>query len=366
MKRLIGAVVAVTLLGALFVTSFLGAFRQPEPHDVPIAVVGQDQVVARLEQQVAAQAPGAFDLIGYPDAAAARQALLDREVDAVLAPQERTLTVASAAGRTGAAIITAAFQAAIPGLTVQDAVPLPPGDPGGVAGMFYLMGLLIPGIVLAVLVTRSGARPAARLGALLGGALVIGTANALLADVVFGALPDRLAALAALSAGIVAALGLVVAGLARTVGLPGVPVATLLFFPDRAAGERRPHRPPVHPGVVRGGRPGAAARPRRRGAAQHRVLRRRRARPAARGARRLGPARAGAPPDPGTAPARAAGARPRGRLSAPPGSGTARGGPPGRAGPVPGRRGHAHRPGALLSAAAKNHPIRRDHRNRPM
>ncbi|ADG88960.1 hypothetical protein [Thermobispora bispora] len=231
MKRLIGAVVAVTLLGALFVTSFLGAFRQPEPHDVPIAVVGPDQVVARLEQQVAAQAPGAFDLIGYPDAAAARQALLDREVDAVLAPQERTLTVASAAGRTGAAIITAAFQAAIPGLTVQDAVPLPPGDPGGVAGMFYLMGLLIPGIVLAVLVTRSGARPAARLGALLGGALVIGTANALLADVVFGALPDRLAALAALSAGIVAALGLVVAGLARTVGLPGVPVATLLFFP---------------------------------------------------------------------------------------------------------------------------------------
>src|SRR5690606_40162647 len=79
MKRLIGAVVAVTLLGALFVTSFLGAFRQPEPHDVPIAVVGPDQVVARLEQQVAAQAPGAFDLIGYPDAAAARQALLDRK-----------------------------------------------------------------------------------------------------------------------------------------------------------------------------------------------------------------------------------------------------------------------------------------------
>src|SRR5262245_42376897 len=112
MRKLIGAVAAVTLLGLVFVASFLGALHQPEPHDVPIAVVGPAQVAGQLDQAVTERAPGAFDLRAYSSEEAARQALLDRDVDGVLVPESGKLIVASAAGRTGSTVITQVFQGA--------------------------------------------------------------------------------------------------------------------------------------------------------------------------------------------------------------------------------------------------------------
>ncbi|RSN01979.1 hypothetical protein DMB42_38165 [Nonomuraea sp. WAC 01424] len=237
MGRIIGLVVGVALLGMLFAGSFLGAFHAPEPHGVPVAVVAPAEQVRQLQNGVDRRRAGAFALSGYATAGEARAALLDRQVDAVLVPQEGTLVVASAGGRTGATVITAAFQGAAQAqgrtLRVEDAVPLPPGDAGGIAGMFYVLSVVLPGIALPVLLTRAapGLGAAGRIGVLAAGSLVAGTANAWLADVVFGALPGSFGPLVAVSAGISLAVGLVVAGLVKVIGTPGVGVAALLFIP---------------------------------------------------------------------------------------------------------------------------------------
>lgn len=237
MGKIIGLVVGVALLGMLFAGSFLGAFHAPEPHGVPVAVVASAEQVTQLQSGIDGRKEGAFSLGAYPSEQAARAALLDREVDAVLVPQEGRLVVASAGGRTGASVITAAFQAAAQAqgrtLRVEDAVPLPPGDSGGISGMFYVLSLILPGIALAVLLGRvaPGLGLAARAGVLLAGSLVAGTSIAWLADVVFGALPGRFGALVAVSSGIALAVGLVVSGLVKLIGMPGVGVAALLFVP---------------------------------------------------------------------------------------------------------------------------------------
>ncbi|GAA4588974.1 DUF3533 domain-containing protein [Planotetraspora phitsanulokensis] len=237
MRKLIAIVGAVTVLGMVFAASFLGALHQPEPHDVPIAVVGPSQAAAGIDAVLDAKAPGAFTLTPYADEGSARNALADREVDAVLIPDAGRLVVASAGGRTGSTVITQVFQAAAQAqgrpLAVEDAIPLPPGDAGGISGMFYVLALVIPGIAVAVLTFRvaPGLGLAGRLGLLAVAALVVGTANAWLSDVVFGALPGRFAGLVAVSAGVTLAIGLVSSGLMRIAGAPGVGLAALLFIP---------------------------------------------------------------------------------------------------------------------------------------
>ncbi|MGP3920055.1 hypothetical protein [Nonomuraea sp. 10N515B] len=237
MGKIIGLVVGVTLLGMLFAGSFLGAFHQPEPHGVPVAVVAPGEQVAQLQAGIDQRKEGAFALSEYTTADVARAALLDREVDAVLVPQEGKLIVASAGGRTGATIITSAFQAAAQAqgrpLQVEDAAPLPPGDSGGISGMFYVLALVLPGIALAVLMFQvaPGLGLGGRLGVLAAGSLVAGAGNAWLADAVFGALPGRFGWLVLVSWGISLAIGLVVAGLRKLLGVPGVGVAALLFIP---------------------------------------------------------------------------------------------------------------------------------------
>ncbi|GAB1824447.1 hypothetical protein [Herbidospora sp. RD11066] len=222
MKRLIPAVVLATLIGMFVVGSFVGALHSPEPHDVPVAVVGPPQAVGPMAEKL----QGKFELTAYADEAAAREALANREVDAVVLPQAQKLVVASAASRSASTIITSVFTAAAP-LTVEDAHPLPPGDQGGIAGMFFVIGLVIPGIAIGVAAARE--KPLVGLGGVALAGVTVGLANAWLGDVVFGALPGAFLALAGVSAAIVITLGLVVSGLVRIIGTAGAGLAGLLF-----------------------------------------------------------------------------------------------------------------------------------------
>lgn len=149
LRKAAGMLLAVALLTALFAGSFIGAMHKPDPHDVPIAVVGPDQTVGQIQTALDAKAEGAFDLTAYPTEDEARDALADREVDAVLipAPGGSTLLTAGAAGLAGASIITKVFTGAAQAqgttLTVTDVYPLSAEDPSGSAMFFYLMSVLI-------------------------------------------------------------------------------------------------------------------------------------------------------------------------------------------------------------------------------
>ncbi|GAA0438396.1 membrane protein [Acrocarpospora corrugata] len=233
MRKLLPAVVLVTLIGLAFAASFVGALHQPEPHGVPVGVVAPAQVAAQIDAGLAAKKPGAFEITAYADEATARTALGDREIEAVALPQQAKLIVASAGGRTASTVATQVFtglaQAQGQQLTVEDAHPLPPGDSGGIAGMFYVLALVIPGIAIAVLAGHAGVGTGQKIAAIALASVTVALANAWLADAVFGALPGAYLALAAVSAAVTFTLGLVVAGLVRLLGTPGVGLAALLF-----------------------------------------------------------------------------------------------------------------------------------------
>jgi len=105
--RSVALVLGVLLLQLAFVLSYVGAFHQPKPRDIPLAVVAPAAAPAGTAEQAAERLDG---LEGTPlDARAvgtesdARRLLADREVDGVLlmgTATEDTLLVAGAgAGR---------------------------------------------------------------------------------------------------------------------------------------------------------------------------------------------------------------------------------------------------------------------------
>ena len=88
------------VFAALLVTLVLSAFHQPQPHELPVGVVGPARVARHLQAALDAHAPGAFDLRSYPGVAGARTAITHRVVDAavIVGPGGLRLLTADADG----------------------------------------------------------------------------------------------------------------------------------------------------------------------------------------------------------------------------------------------------------------------------
>src|SRR5690242_10570095 len=95
--------VGVLALQLAFVTSYIGAFHQPKPSEIPIAVAAPARQVAEQSAQQLADLPGKpLDPHAVQDEAAATAEVKDRDVDGALVidpagPADRLL-VASGAG----------------------------------------------------------------------------------------------------------------------------------------------------------------------------------------------------------------------------------------------------------------------------
>lgn len=144
----VGLVVLFTLIALI---GF--ALRSPQPHGIPVGVVGPPAAVAQLSAGFAAKAPGALQLTPYATEAAARAAVDGRSVDAalVLGPGSARLIVAGAAGPAISGAITeivgAAFQAQGTAVAVETVHPFPAGDPQGLILFFTILALLIASVV---------------------------------------------------------------------------------------------------------------------------------------------------------------------------------------------------------------------------
>ena len=167
-----GRVVTLKMLGdilwfpLLFLTGFLVFYFVPfhttAPHALPVAVVG-GQATAQLQEQFDRSRPGAFELQTVHDAAAGRDRVLDRSVDAALeaGPDGTTLYVAGANGRSLTPVLQQTFEpvarAAGGQLRVVDVAPLRAGDTSG-ASFFYLALLfnLVPYILVMFLIQHPG------------------------------------------------------------------------------------------------------------------------------------------------------------------------------------------------------------------
>jgi hypothetical protein len=240
-------VLGVLVLQLGFIASYLGAFHNPQPRDIPIAVAAPagaptgsaDQAVARLNQ-----------LPGHPvkaraasDATAALGLLNDRTVYGVvlLGPgNSDRLQVASAAG----ASVSTALGTIIGGVdrsqgrtvVITDVIPAGRGDARGLSAFYVVVGWMVGGyLVAAIFGIAKGSRPTSRnrglirLAALALYAVVSGFGGALIAETILSALSGHFQALWWLGALLVFAVGAVTMALQVLLDIVGIGLAILIF-----------------------------------------------------------------------------------------------------------------------------------------
>ncbi|MEV1290582.1 hypothetical protein [Micromonospora sp. NPDC049679] len=240
-------VLGVLLLQLGFIASYLGAFHDPAPRRIPVAVVAPSGAHAGAATQIVAELN---QLDGRPLAArlaadepAARRLIERRTVYGalVLGPARSDhLLVAGAAGASAAQALTAILgqvdQVRRRTLTVEDVRPAAAGDARGLSGFYLVVGWVVGGyLVAAILGIGGGARPAnrhravLRLAVLAAYAVASGIGGALIAETLLAALSGHFLSLWALGALLVFAVGAFTMAAQVLLGTIGIGVAILLF-----------------------------------------------------------------------------------------------------------------------------------------
>ncbi|MEU8622361.1 DUF3533 domain-containing protein [Streptomyces sp. NPDC048623] len=237
-------VVGVFALQLLFIASYVGALHNPKPTDVPFGVVAPQQVstvlMGRLEQL-----PGdPLDPRTVADADAARDQIMNRDIDGALIvdPRGRTDTLLVASG--GGTVLSAALEKMFTQVeaanrrTIRtvDVAPASPQDFDGLSAFYLVVGWCVGGyICAAILAISTGARPAnphravIRLGTLALYAALGGLGGAIIVGPILGALPGSVAALWGLGTLVVFAVGAATLALQSVFGIVGIGLAILLI-----------------------------------------------------------------------------------------------------------------------------------------
>jgi hypothetical protein len=237
-------VIAVLLIQLGFVLSYVGAFHNPTPHGVPIAVVAPAPVSGRLVGELNAIGGHPLHATGVADQATGRTLLRQGSTSGVLIVnpigKTDTLLVASSGGAATATavedVIAQAEATQHRSATITDAVPAQPGDARGLTDFYLVVGWLVGGyLVAALLGIATRARPATtrraiiRLIALVPYAILSGLGGAIIVGPVLGALTGHLLATAALGALIVYCAATVTMAFQVLLGTIGVGLTLILF-----------------------------------------------------------------------------------------------------------------------------------------
>jgi len=206
---------------AVVLTSFAWPAARLDPRDLPVGVAGPSGDVEQIERRLAA-AEGSFDVHRYPDQAAARRAIEERDVYGAFVATgagPRVLT-ATAAGPTVAALLEQAAGGgrSEPAVQVEDVLPASENDPRGAALPASVLPLVLAGILTGVAATLLA--PVKRLraalvvaGSALAGLVATGIVQGWLGVVEgdwaanWGALSLTVLAIASVVAGLAALLG---------------------------------------------------------------------------------------------------------------------------------------------------------------
>ncbi|MFD8979328.1 DUF3533 domain-containing protein [Streptomyces sp. NPDC059564] len=263
-KDAVTARAALLVLGVLalqlaFITSYIGAFHHPEPHEIPLAVASPVEQVARQSAQRLDGLPGRpLDPRAVENEVAAVTLVQNREVDgALVIDPEGTTDRLLVAGGAGASlsqaleeVVGAVEKAQGRTVRVVDVAPAAQGDARGLSSFYLVVGWCVGGyLCAAILAISAGARPAnihravIRLGALLLYSLAAGLLGAVIAGPVLDALPGSLVALWGLGTLVVFAVGaitLAFQGLAGVVGI-GLAILLVVVFGNPSAGGAYPY-----------------------------------------------------------------------------------------------------------------------------
>ncbi|HEX4734793.1 MAG TPA: ABC transporter permease [Thermoleophilaceae bacterium] len=256
--------VALVLLPALvlmlaFAISYVGAFHEPTPHNVPLAVVGPPALATRLDQL-----PGdPLDARGSPSRADALSQIDDRKVYGAYEAAANRLFVASAANRATAVALERTFDRIAaaqrrPAVRVTDVKPLPLKDPNGTAAFYAVIAWVFGGYIGATLIGLIGTprsdsrrRAAARTGALAAFGVVAGILSVIMLRAFFGVFAGHVVALCAVGALTIFASGAATAGIQAAAGPAGTGLVILLFVILGNAASGGPFARPLLPGLWR-------------------------------------------------------------------------------------------------------------------
>jgi hypothetical protein len=238
-KSLIGLVPPL-VGGLLIVVVFIGligtAIKSPQPHDIPVGLVGPAPAVQQMTSAFDTNAPGAFQFTTYASEQDARAALDDRSVDGVLILGSGTLIVAGAEGDGATGVITGAFTNAFKAqgnaLTVETVHPFPSGDAHGLILFFVVVATLISTLAsqAIMIATVKVVGLGLRLSFIAAYGVLVGLTAMGMATWISGGYGDGVWAAAGLVALASMALGAMVGGLARLLGPPGIGLAALLML----------------------------------------------------------------------------------------------------------------------------------------
>jgi ABC-2 family transporter protein len=248
-----------TVLMLAFAFFYVGAFHDPTPHRVPIAVVGPPSVAAQLNRL-----PGApLDARPVSSRADALSEIDDREVYGAYEPAANQLFVASAANRATAVALEQTFNLIAaaqnrPAVHVTDVKPLPPKDPNGTAAFYAVVAWMFGGYIAATLIGLIGSprstsrkRAAARIAALAGFAVVSGILSVVMLRASFGVFSGHVIAMCAIGALTIFASAAATAGIQAAAGPAGTGLVILVFVILGNSASGGPFARPLLPGVWR-------------------------------------------------------------------------------------------------------------------
>lgn len=232
-KGVVAASVGVVLAISLLIAAFAWPAANIRPRDVPIGVAGPTAAVEQVRERLETSQPGAFEITGYADEQAVREAIENRDIyGAIVAGGPPTVLSAPAGSPLVAQVldgVAAAISGTKPAISTQ-VVALPAEDPRGAgfsAGALpMVLGALVTGIAVALLIGSIGLRLVALGTASIGA----GLAAAALLGPWLGILPGGYVETAAVIALGFAAGGAVLIGFESVFGQPGIGVGALLLM----------------------------------------------------------------------------------------------------------------------------------------
>ncbi|WP_266707448.1 hypothetical protein [Streptomyces sp. NBC_01571] len=222
------------IVAAAFISCYVGLQRDPQPHQVPIAVA------APLVPGAIHEALGdTVEVHPAADAGAARQAVKGHDVVAALSADGSDglrLEIAGADGTSTTSAVKTLVGAYAHGagkrVTTDDVVPFTHFDTRGLAGFYMAFGVTLSGFVLGsnALGLAGLLHLRHRFWLLAGASVAIGTLAAIIAGPVLGAVPAPVAPLVVTLTLLAAAAAFTTKLLGTYLGPVGVPVATLLLL----------------------------------------------------------------------------------------------------------------------------------------
>jgi len=168
LRRMVGAMVVAVVMVFLFVWFFGAALHRPQPHDVPVGIVGPELLKERVVAGAQANAPGAFSFQSLSSAADARSAIEDRDVAGalIIGSGEPQILVAGAGGQAASGVISGTFVSMAKAFgqapVVEDVQPLPESDTLGLVPFFLVLGVTVSAFVFQLLAREQDKGPTLR------------------------------------------------------------------------------------------------------------------------------------------------------------------------------------------------------------